>query len=815
MTIPFKNPHAPRLLVLAGAVALAMTAGCNNEDKKDESKKPNDPALKYQAEISRTSFGVPHIKANDEGSLAYGVATAYAQDNVCLMADEFTTVSGERSKHFGPTATRQTSDLPNLQTDFFYRIINDDEAVKAAWNAHSAPMKAMIEGYVAGYNDYLDKTGMNNLPDACKNGAWVRKVNEADMVKLLRRYAAEASSGQFIPAIVGAAPPGQNPLMPALPPKAGMNPMDPDYWTAMRERTGSNAVALGKDATDNGQGMLLGTPHFPWRGALRFYQLHLTIPGKLDAMGAALGGMPMVNIGFNQNLAWSHTVNNSAHFTVHAMPLDPSDPTKYLFDGKPQSMERKTITIDVKGPDGVVRPQSRTFYSSQFGPMVVIPGQLDWTGGMAYAINDANMGNHRMLEQWYGMNSARSLDEFKASIDRTVGLPWVNTLAVDKEGSALFMDVTVVPHVTTAKQNACVPAPFKPLAARGLFVLSGATSACAPGTDSTAPQSGIFAGASLPRLTRNDYVQNSNDSAWLSNPHAPLAGFPDIVSVDNVEQFGRTRLGISQLEKRLAGTDGLAGRRMTVAQLQGLALSNRVYYAEQIMDDVLTLCRGDRNAQAADGTSVDLTSACARLNQWDRTVNLDSNIGYLYFTGLWERIVRVPGIWAVPFNPADPVNTPRGLNIDNVVAANTVRQALASSALDVARMGVSQDARWGDVQVSTRGTRQIPIHGGKGTDGVYNAIGSVPGADGKLEVIYGTSYIQTVSFDKNGPQAQAMLAYSQSTDPASKHYADQTERFSKKEWITQPYTEAQIKADPAFSTMTVSRKAVATPNAKP
>jgi acyl-homoserine-lactone acylase len=812
MTIPFKYHRAPRLLALAGAVAIALSA-CSNDSSSDskqsDQSKPDAPAALFQAEISRTAFGVPHIKAKDEGSLAYGVAYAYSQDNVCLLADEFATVSGERSKHFGAAATRQTSDIPNLQTDFFYRIINDDDAVKAAWNAHSAPMKAMIDGYVAGYNDYLEKTGMNNLPAACKNGSWVRKVSQLDMVKLLRRYAAEASSGQFIAAMVGATPPGQAPLVPAVPPKAGAHPMDPDYWVAMRERTGSNAVALGKDATDNGQGMLLGTPHFPWRGALRFYQLHLTIPGKLDAMGAALGGMPMINIGFNQDLAWSHTVNNSAHFTVHMLPLDPSDPTRYIVDGKPQAMTRKSISVEVKGADGVMSTQTRSFYSSQYGPMVVIPGQLDWNAGMAYALNDANMANHRMLEQWYGMGSARSLEQFKASIDRTVGLPWVNTLAVDKEGSALFMDVTVVPLVSKAMQDACVPAPFKALAARGLFVLSGANSACAPATDSAAPQPGIFAGASLPRLVRSDFVQNSNDSAWLSNPQAPLAGFPDIVSVDNVEQFGRTRIGISQVQKRLAGTDGLAGRKMTAAQLQGLALGNRVYYAEQIMDDVLVLCR------AEPASSPDIATACARLNQWDRTVNLDSNIGYLYFSGLWERILRVPGVWAVPFNAADPVNTPRGLNLANPAIAASVRQALAAAAQDVAKLGVSQDARWGDLQLSTRGTRRIPIHGGKGTDGVYNAMSTVPGGDGKLEVIYGTSYIQTVSFDRDGPRVQAMLAYSQSTDPASKHYADQTERFSKKEWITQPYTEAQIKADPAFSTMTVLRKADGKPASKP
>jgi acyl-homoserine-lactone acylase len=35
------------------------------------------------ADIRRTGFGVPHIRAHDERGLGYGIGYAYAQDNLC------------------------------------------------------------------------------------------------------------------------------------------------------------------------------------------------------------------------------------------------------------------------------------------------------------------------------------------------------------------------------------------------------------------------------------------------------------------------------------------------------------------------------------------------------------------------------------------------------------------------------------------------------------------------------------------------------------------------------------------------------------
>ena len=77
---------------------------------------------------------------------------------------------------------------------------------------------------------------------------------------------------------------------------------------------GSNATAVGGDRTTTGRGMILGNPHFPWRGRYHFTQQHLTIPGKYDVAGASLVGSPVVNIGWNKRVSWSHS-------RLHGLPL--------------------------------------------------------------------------------------------------------------------------------------------------------------------------------------------------------------------------------------------------------------------------------------------------------------------------------------------------------------------------------------------------------------------------------------------------------------------------------------------------------------
>ena len=64
---------------------------------------------------------------------------------------------------------------------------------------------------------------------------------------------------------------------------------------------------------------------------------------------------------------------------------------------------------------------------------------------------------------------------------------------------------------------------------------------------------GTFPPDEVPTLVRPDYVTNGNDSHWLSNPEEPLTGFDRIIGIEDAERTLRTRLGLIQVEDRLAG----------------------------------------------------------------------------------------------------------------------------------------------------------------------------------------------------------------------------------------------------------------------
>ena len=54
----------------------------------------------------------------------------------------------------------------------------------------------------------------------------------------------------------------------------------PEGW-----EIGSNAYAIGAEASQTGSGLLFGNPHFPWQGSLRFFMFHITVADDYDVMG--------------------------------------------------------------------------------------------------------------------------------------------------------------------------------------------------------------------------------------------------------------------------------------------------------------------------------------------------------------------------------------------------------------------------------------------------------------------------------------------------------------------------------------------------
>jgi acyl-homoserine-lactone acylase len=764
------------IVAALGAIAVAAVVLATTFVTSDDQR--------YSAEIRRTAYGIPHILANDYGSLGYGYGYAFAQDNLCVMADRVLTLRGERSRYFGPTAdpddpfADEEDASSNLASDIYYEGLRQSGVVRRllarpAPLGPTAQLRELVDGYVAGYNRYLRDTGVGHLPDpSCRAKAWVGPITALDVWSGIYDLNALEGSAGFREAIVSASP------------AAGARAPEPAQTLPAEQpgRTGSNGWALGRDATRDRDGMLLANPHWPWSGYARFYQVQLTIPGVLDVAGASVSGTPVVEIGHTKGVAWTHTVSTAKRYTLFQLELAPGKPTSYLVEGRAEPMTRQKVTVTARGSGGELSSITRTLYGSRYGPVLA----TGWTASSAFAIRGANADNLRSMNEWLAMGKAQNIAQLRSAQDTYQGIPFTNTIAVDAGGTAYFADASVVPHVTDAHAARCISTAEGKAFYLDVFVLDGSRSVCNWSNDPDSVQRGIFAPGQVPQLTRTDYVANSNQSPWLTNPAAPITGYPAIFGDTGTERTPRTRLGLDMIAQRLAGTDGLGPPGFTLPTLQATMLGNRNHGAELGRADVVAMCRAHPVLTASDGTRVDVRDACDVLASWDGRADGDRR-GEV----LWE-VFFDDSLLSVPFDPAHPLTTPRGINGDDPA----VQRAFA----DAVRFPPGNHSAGGN-----RRWAGINLHGCPDEKGCFNAIdasGERP-AGRSAASIQGSSFIMAVELTPNGPRARTILTYSQSANPASPHYRDQTLLFSRKQWVTERFTEAEINADPHLQTTTL------------
>jgi len=755
-------------LLCAGLLPAALLlVACDQAEQAQVPLTGGQDPLQYEVDIRWTSYGIPHVKAEDWGSLGYGFAYATAQNAFCTIARDIVMVNGDLSQHFG-------SGGGNLQSDVFHRAILD-EAMIATYRAEQSQRTHEFQaGYVAGYNRFLNDNS-DSLPAACAGESWVRSINSTDMDRLSIGVGIRYGVGNFIREMANAAPPG-----------AEVAALDSDFRGP--SGYGSNAVGMGSDVTASGKGLLLGNPHYPWQGSSRFHMIHTTIPGELNVMGASLYTTDRVSIGFNEHVAWTHTVSTGLRISLYALELDPADPMRYRYGDSYRAIVPVEVTVPVQDPEGQTQRQSHTVYMTHYGPLVV-SDQLPWTQERAFAVRDSNVENTRAAQTYDAMHTARSIDDLDAALNRQ-GIAWVNTVAADRHGTAYYADVSAVPNIDADLLARCDVAP--PGFPANVVMLNGADPACEWREDPRAMVRGLIPGEDMPRLMRSDYVHNANDSYWLSNPEHPLEGYAPVIGPERSQLSLRTRAGLSFIAEALAEEGGV-----TPDDLQAMLFSHRNFGAELLLDDLLELCSGVVGPVSLEGEQVDIGASCNVLLNWDRRAQIGSQGAHVW-REFWRVAQHIDGLWRVPFDADDPVHTPRGLNTENDELSAQLLQALASGQQQLQSAAIALDARLGDIQFERRNEEHIPIPGGEGWAGMWSMIVSqLQPEAGYTPIVHGNSYIQVVSWDENDRvDARAILTYSQSDNPASPHYADQTRLYSQGEWIRLPFYEEDIMADP-------------------
>ena len=228
-------------LTLIGA-SLAL-AGCGSDSASSV-----NPGRDYSATIVRTTYGVPHITTDNYGDLGFGVGYAYAQDNVCLLMREIVASNGQTARYFG-------EEEGDPSADYVYTHYNSQEMIEQGlFQGVTDDLLEALAGYAAGFNQFLEDTGVDNLPEDCRGASWVRPITQLDMGKVIRKLILRASTDNLTGAIMAADPPTQS-MAKLLPQESApltiRNPLPPIT------ELGSNGYGIGSNASQTEFGLQL------------------------------------------------------------------------------------------------------------------------------------------------------------------------------------------------------------------------------------------------------------------------------------------------------------------------------------------------------------------------------------------------------------------------------------------------------------------------------------------------------------------------------------------------------------------------------
>jgi acyl-homoserine-lactone acylase len=853
MRHPARGRAARPIVGLLAVLALLGSGAACSDDSGDEDAAGDviGEGDTYRATIRRTEGGIPHITGDSLADVSFGQGWASGEDRACDLADQVLEVTSERARWLGPG-----EEDANIDSDVAWKAIGIVERAADEWEDASDEVVELVTAFSDGWNAHLDEVGAEGLAGWCAGAEWVRPVEPVEVYTYARAIGLQASSGALLDFIPSAAPPGGAGTGAAAAAPGG--PPDPGELAAAGATpavVASNGWAIGADRSAEGGGLLVANPHFPWEGELRFWEVHLTVPGDIDAYGVQLSGVPGIGIGFTEDFGWTHTVSAGNRFTAYRLDLVPGEPTSYRYGDETREMTPTEHTVEVMGDDGEVTEVTRTTWASHYGPIIDFPG-FGWTDAATITFRDANIDNDEFLEQYLGMLTADDLDEFIEVHERVNGVPLFNTIATSADGRAWYADTSATPNLSDEALAAYeasleTDAVVQVAADNGAILLDGSAPMNEWVEEDGARDPGLVPAAEQPQVEHRDYVFNANDSFWLPHATALLEGdYSPLHGRQATARSPRTRENAVVLddmsEDGASGEDGL----FSLDELADASLANRGFTARLLLDEVVGRCQAagaapipapeieapepDRS-EAADApapgpvlpaTAVDISPACEVLAGWDGVYDLD-RAGPVVWRELMSRydfpeLTEAGPLWATPFDATQPVETPSGLAPAPAggPAADPVLQNLAAAVRVLEAAEVPVDAPLGEVQFALRSGERIPVHGGNSYDGTTNIVGYGTGwsildpeltaapreriASGSAlarigdqtgyPINNGTSFLMALAFTDDGPEARTFLTYGDTEDRSDPDYADATRRFSEKEWRDVAFTDDEVEA---------------------
>ncbi len=352
-------------------------------------------------DIVRDKWGVPHIFANTDAEVAYGLAYAHAEDDFETIQNCFLA---------GKSMLGRLKGKEGAAIDYVVHLLRIPELVDAKYETGISPQyKKVLEGYCAGFNAYAAAHPKEVLVKQ------LLPLTPKDMLCYsVLQLCISSGADEALKSIYGGS-------VAAL---ANMKP------------GGSNGFAFNSKITADGQTYLAINSHQPLEGPVSWYEAHLCSNEGWNIIGALFPGAPSVLHGCNQNLAWAHTVNNPDKLDIYQLDINPKNKLEYKFDGRWEKLEETKVDLNVKLA-GIVIGTSKDAYWCKYGPTVI-------TKKGVFAIRTPALFDVRGLEEWYHLNKAKSFTEFNTVLQMGA-IPGYNIVYADRYDSIYYLSNGQIP----------------------------------------------------------------------------------------------------------------------------------------------------------------------------------------------------------------------------------------------------------------------------------------------------------------------------------------------------------------------------------
>ncbi len=383
-------------------------------------------AARYDAEIIRDNWGVPHIFGQRDADTSFGLAYAHAEDDFETIQEVVAATRGVLARYRGADAA---------PTDYVVSLLNVWPTMEKSYAAGvPADVKAIADAYAAGINLYAAEH-----PDATWAGLAPFRGEDVIAGFIFKTpffYGLDKVLQGLFEGDINREGAGAASQAISLAPTDKVRAFT--LAPTVDAELGSNAIAVSAQRGGDDITRLLINSHQPLTGPVAWYEAHLSSEEGLNITGGLFPGTPLILHGFNDNLGWANTVNHIDLSDVFVLTRNPENPLQYKLDGQWVDFEVEEITLPVKLFGPFTYPAKRQLLRSRHGPVIE-------REGATYALRYTGMGEVRQLEQYYRLNQAENLEDFMSAMAMNA-LPSINYVYGDKDNNIAFIHNAQYPN---------------------------------------------------------------------------------------------------------------------------------------------------------------------------------------------------------------------------------------------------------------------------------------------------------------------------------------------------------------------------------